>query len=77
MGKHLEEYRKQGIEKRYAYEWYMKEADEFYWGMTKERIAAEVEPIKARLKKITALAVTSTVIAVVAIIVYAFALLHK
>lgn len=51
-------------EKRYAFEWFVREQDTFYHNMEKRR-----------MKKITALAVTSTVISGIAIAICLYVLL--
>lgn len=66
----LERHKAQGTQKRYAFEWYVQEADAFYWKMAKERIAVEVDRLNRRIKKTTALAVTSTVVALAALVLY-------
>lgn len=56
--------------KRYAFEWFMREQDEWYWKRT-QRLVEE------KKKKTTTLAVTSVVVSGVAIIISVFSLLHK
>lgn len=73
----LERHKAQGTQNRYAFEWYVQDADAFYWKMAKERIAGEVDRLNSRIKKTTALAVTSTVVALAALAISAFVLLCK
>lgn len=49
---------------------YVKDADKFYWGLTKERIAFESERLSSRVNRATALALTSTVAAITTLILY-------
>lgn len=48
--------------RRYAFEWFMRASDKFYWRLTKERIADAEAGMEKKIKRITALAVTSAVI---------------
>ena len=65
-------YRSQGLEKRLAFEWFVLDHDEFYWNLAKRRIDDETNKLRRRLKKTTALAVTSTVISTIAIVLHLF-----
>lgn len=56
--------------KRYAFEWFMRAQDEWYWKRT-QRLVEENK------KKTTTLIVISAVVSVITIIISAFSLLHK
>lgn len=56
--------------KRYAYEWYVRKMDEWYWKRTKD-LVNKVET------KITAFAVTSAAILIVLIAICSFSRLQK
>lgn len=62
--------------KRYAFEWYVKSQDRFYHKMATKHTNNEVSRIEKTLKKITALAVTSTAISLIALALVA-AILSK
>lgn len=72
-----EEYRKRGTEQRYAHEWFMRAQDYFYWQLTLQLVQDAKDKLRAEMKqehrRMTALAVTSTVIAIAALII---SLLH-
>lgn len=61
---------KDDAKRRYAFEWFVKEEDRWYWERTQNFI-------ERKTKRITALAATSTVISVLAIAFSIFALLRK
>ena len=61
-------YKERGQEKRYAFEWFVLENDMQYFGTTMD----EINKLKKLIKRITALAVTSTVIATVALLIILF-----
>lgn len=56
--------------KRYAFEWFVKAQDEWYWKRT-------LRLVKENKKKTAILAVTSIAVSGIAIIISAFSLLHK
>lgn len=56
--------------KRYAFEWFMRAQDEWYWKRT-QRLVEE------KKKKTATIAVTSVVVSGIAIIISVFSLLHK
>lgn len=61
---------KDDAKRRYAFEWFVKEEDRWYWERTQKLI-------ERKTKRITALAATSTVISVLAIAFSIFVLLRK
>lgn len=71
------EYKQRGTEKRYAYEWFMRAQDYFYWQSTLHLVQSAKDKLRAEMERkyryMTALAVTSTVIAIMALII---SLLH-
>lgn len=60
----------QDKEKRYAYEKYVREMDEWYWKRTQNLV-------ETKGKKVTTLAATNVVLSAVAVFVSGFVLLRK
>ena len=54
-----------------------KEADDFYWKLTKERISAATEPIMRGVKKATVLAATGTALGAGGLIAAIFTLTRR
>lgn len=61
--KKSEQARQRDPKRRYAFDWYVKDMDKFYSEMAERQLSEEIKKVNHKLKKITALAVTSTVIA--------------